>query len=170
MSSPKGAVAQTGWGGGGIWPIVLLFDGRVLIDPPNEGIAEALGVQTKPTSARYDLTVIGGGPAGLTAAMYGASEGLTTMLLEREALGGQAGTTSVIRNYLGFSHASGRELVRAVEQAMLMGAEIVFIRSGVDLGVHSGDLLVTLARKSCPERNRRDRYGRDLSPPRCAPA
>lgn len=128
-------------------PIVLLFDGRVLVDPPNEGIAEALGVQTKPSSTRYDLTVIGGGPAGLTAAMYGASEGLTTLLLEREAIGGQAGTTSMIRNYLGFSRGiSGRELAsRAVEQALLMGAEIVFIRSGVDLEVHSGDLLLTLA-------------------------
>jgi thioredoxin reductase (NADPH) len=63
-------------------------------------------VQTKPSSTRYDLTVIGGGPAGLTAAMYGASEGLTTLLLEREAVGGQAGTTSMIRNYLGFRVAS----------------------------------------------------------------
>ncbi len=128
-------------------PIVLLFDGRVLIDPPNERIAEALGVQTKPSGTRYDLTVIGGGPAGLTAAMYGASEGLTTLLLEREAVGGQAGTTSMIRNYLGFSRGiSGRELAsRAVEQALSMGAEIVFIRSGVDLEVHSGDLLLTLA-------------------------
>ena len=128
-------------------PIVLLFDGRVLVDPPNEGIAEALGVPTNPSGTRYDLTVIGGGPAGLTAAMYGASEGLTTLLLEREAIGGQAGTTSMIRNYLGFSRGiSGRELAsRAVEQALFMGAEIVLIRSGVDLEVHSGDLLVTLA-------------------------
>jgi thioredoxin reductase (NADPH) len=128
-------------------PILLLFDGRVLVDPPNEGIAEALGVQTKPASTRYDLTVIGGGPAGLTAAMYAASEGLATLLLEREAVGGQAGTTSLIRNYLGFPRGiSGRELTsRAVEQALLMGAEIAFIRSTVDLDVHSEDLLLTLA-------------------------
>jgi thioredoxin reductase (NADPH) len=128
-------------------PIVLLFDGRVMVDPPNERIAEALGVQTKPASTRYDLTVIGGGPAGLTAAMYAASEGLATLLLEREAVGGQAGTTSLIRNYLGFPRGiSGRELTsRAVEQALLMGAEIAFIRSTVDLDVHSEDLLLTLA-------------------------
>ena len=128
-------------------PIVLLFDGRVLVDPPNESIAEALGVQTKPTSTRYDLTVIGGGPAGLTAAMYAASEGLATLLLEREALGGQAGTTSLIRNYLGFPRGiSGRELAsRAVEQALFMGAEIAFIQATADLDVHSGDLLLTLA-------------------------
>ena len=75
-------------------PVVLLFDGRVLIDPPNEQIAEVLGVQTRPESTLYDLTVVGGGPAGLTAAMYAASEGLKTLLLEPEAIGGQAGTTS----------------------------------------------------------------------------
>jgi thioredoxin reductase (NADPH) len=63
-------------------PIVLLFDGRVLVDPPNDGIAEALGVQTKPANTHYDLAVIGGGPAGLTAAMYAASEGLATLVLD----------------------------------------------------------------------------------------
>jgi thioredoxin reductase (NADPH) len=127
-------------------PIALLFDGRVLIDPPNEGIAEALGVQTRPTSTRYDLAVVGGGPAGLTAAMYAASEGLTTLLLEREAVGGQAGTTSVIRNYLGFPRGiSGRELAsRAVEQALAMGAEMVFVRSAVGLEARGEDLLLTL--------------------------
>ena len=91
--------------------------------------------------------MIGGGPAGLTAAMYAASEGLTTLLLEREAVGGQAGTTSLIRNYLGFPRGiSGRELAsRAVEQALSMGAEIVFIRSAVGLEAHGEDLLLTLA-------------------------
>jgi thioredoxin reductase (NADPH) len=127
-------------------PIALLFDGRVLVDPPNEAIAEALGVQTRPASNRYDLTVVGGGPAGLTAAMYAASEGLTTLLVEREAIGGQAGTTSLIRNYLGFPRGvSGRELAsRAVEQALAMGAEIVFIRSAVGLKARGEDLLLTL--------------------------
>ena len=127
-------------------PIALLFDGRVLVDPPNEGIAEALGVQTRPASSRYDLAVVGGGPAGLTAAMYAASEGLATLLVEREAIGGQAGTTSLIRNYLGFPRGiSGRELAsRAVEQALAMGAEIVFVRSAVGLKAHGEDLLLTL--------------------------
>jgi thioredoxin reductase (NADPH) len=111
--------------------IVLLFDGRVLIDPPNAQIAQVLGVQTRPESSLYDLTVVGAGPAGLTAAMYAASEGLKTLLLEPEAIGGQAGTTSLIRNYLGFPHGiSGRELAsRAMEQALVMGAEIVFVQS-----------------------------------------
>jgi thioredoxin reductase (NADPH) len=116
-------------------PVVLLFDGRVLIDPPNERIAEVLGVQTRPRSTLYDLTVVGAGPAGLTAGMYAASEGLSTLILEREAIGGQAGTTSLIRNYLGFPRGiSGRELAsRAMEQALVMGAEIVFVQSAVRL-------------------------------------
>jgi thioredoxin reductase (NADPH) len=128
-------------------PVVLLFDGRVLVDPQNELLAEALGVQTKPASSRYDLAVVGGGPAGLTAAMYAASEGLTTALLEREAVGGQAGTTSLIRNYLGFPRGiSGRELAsRAVEQALVMGAELVFVRSVVGLETRGEDRLLILA-------------------------
>jgi thioredoxin reductase (NADPH) len=87
----------------------------VLVDPPNEALAEALGVQTRPAGSSYDLAVVGGGPAGLTAAMYAASEGLTTLLLEREAVGGQAGTTSLIRNYLGFPVASAVASSRRVQ-------------------------------------------------------
>jgi thioredoxin reductase (NADPH) len=94
--------------------------------------------------------VVGGGPAGLTAAMYAASEGLTTLLLEREAVGGHAGTTSMISNYLGFPRGiSGRELTsRAVEQALAMGAEMVFIRSAVGLKAHCEDLLLNLRDRS----------------------
>ena len=128
-------------------PIVLLIGGQVLVDPPNERLAEALGVQTKPARSRYDVAVVGGGPAGLTAAMYAASEGLATLLLEREAVGGQAGTTSLIRNYLGFPRGiSGRELTaRAVEQALVMGTEMVFTRSAVGLEARDEDRLLTLA-------------------------
>jgi thioredoxin reductase (NADPH) len=128
-------------------PIVLLFSGQVLIDPPNEQLAEALGVQTKPARNRYDVAVVGGGPAGLTAAMYAGSEGLATLLLEREAVGGQAGTTSLIRNYLGFPRGiSGRELAsRAVEQALAMGVEMVFVRSAVGLETLGEDRLLALA-------------------------
>jgi hypothetical protein len=103
-------------------------------------------VQTRPASSLYDLTVVGGGPAGLTAAMYAASEGLSTLLLEREAIGGQAGTTSLIRNYLGFPHGiSGRELAsRAMEQAMVIGAELVFVRSAAGLRVSGTERQLTL--------------------------
>jgi thioredoxin reductase (NADPH) len=148
VASPKGRrlLQQVGVPPGD-HPVVLFFDGRVLMDPTNERIAEMLGAQTKPANSRYDLVVIGGGPAGLTAAMYGASEGLSTLLLEREAFGGQAGTTSMIRNYLGFPRGiSGRELAsRALEQAMVMGAEMVFIRSAARLEARDDDLLLTLA-------------------------
>jgi DNA-binding SARP family transcriptional activator len=79
------------------WPVLMLFDGRVLIDPTNSEVAEAIGVPTQPAPGRYDVIVVGAGPAGLSAATYGASEGLRTLLLEPEALGGQAGTSSLIR-------------------------------------------------------------------------
>jgi thioredoxin reductase (NADPH) len=109
-------------------PVVVTFDGRVLEDPTNAEIAGALGVRTRPPSASYDVIVIGAGPAGLAAAVYAASEGLRTLLLEREAIGGQAGTSSSIRNYLGFPRGiSGTELaVRAFEQAGIFGSDIVY--------------------------------------------
>jgi len=83
-------------------PVVTFYTGVVLADPANAQVAEALGVSIRPAETTYDLVVVGAGPAGLAAAVYGASEGLRTALLEREAFGGQAGTSSLIRNYLGF--------------------------------------------------------------------
>ncbi len=109
-------------------PVIILFDGRVLENPPNTEIAEALGLRTAPGEGRYDVAVIGAGPAGLAAAVYGASEGLATVVLEPEAIGGQAGTSSLIRNYLGFPRGvSGGDLaVRAFTQAWNFGAEYVY--------------------------------------------
>jgi thioredoxin reductase (NADPH) len=100
----------------------------VLVDPSVAEIVRAAGGDTRPRPGVYDVTIVGAGPAGLTAATYGASEGLRTLLLEREAVGGQAGTSSLIRNYLGFPRGvSGRELAaRASEQAWLFGANFVF--------------------------------------------
>ncbi len=127
-------------------PALLLFDGRVLADPSTEEVAEALGVCTRPDSGRYDLTIVGAGPAGLAAAVYAASEGLRTLVLEREAAGGQAGTTSMIRNYLGFPRGvSGADLAgRAREQALLFGAEFVYTQSARGLRADGSDLLLTL--------------------------
>ena len=85
-------------------PVVMLFDRRVLVDPSNAELAQALGIKTRPEASTYDVTVIEAGPAGL-AAMCRASEGLATAVLEHEALGGQAATSSMIRNYLGFPEA-----------------------------------------------------------------
>jgi thioredoxin reductase (NADPH) len=127
-------------------PVLVLFDGRVLVDPTNAEGAAAIGVATRPEADRYDLVVVGAGPAGLSAATYGASEGLRTLMVEPEALGGQAGSSSLIRNYLGFPYGvSGRKLgQRASAQAILFGAELVYARA-VGLRPAGGDRVVALA-------------------------
>jgi thioredoxin reductase (NADPH) len=117
-------------------------DGAVMVRPTTRGLAERLGLQTKPNLAEYDTVIIGGGPAGLAAAVYGASEGLRTLVVEREAPGGQAGTSSRIENYLGFpSGVSGDELAsRALRQARRLGAEILVTRSIEGLDPHTRDV------------------------------
>ena len=122
-------------------PVLLLFDGRVLANPSNTELAEALGVKTRPGAALYDVAVIGAGPAGLAAAVYGASEGLSTVVLEPEAIGGQAGTSSRIRNYLGFpTGVSGGDLaLRAFTQAWNFGAEYVYGNPATGLRVQGPD-------------------------------
>jgi thioredoxin reductase (NADPH) len=108
-------------------PIILFPDGSVLRDPTNLQIAEKVGLQVRAALPFYDLAIVGGGPSGLAAAVYGASEGLKTVLIEREAPGGQAGTTSRIENYLGFpAGLSGGDLARrGLAQARRLGAEIL---------------------------------------------
>ncbi|MFL9961117.1 FAD-dependent oxidoreductase [Paraburkholderia sediminicola] len=125
-------------------PAVRLFDGTLLNRPATRELAELLGLQTQPRLAEYDTMIIGGGPAGLAAAVYGASEGLRTIVLEREAPGGQAGTSSRIENYLGFPNGvSGDELAsRALQQARRLGAEILVTRSVTRIAV--GDRQVHL--------------------------
>lgn len=112
-------------------PVLLLADGTRLSRPAMRELAQHLGLQTQPRLAEYDTVVIGGGPSGLAAAVYGASEGLRTLVIEREAPGGQAGTSSRIENYLGFpSGVSGDELAsRALKQGMRLGAEILVTRA-----------------------------------------
>ncbi|MFJ2788655.1 MULTISPECIES: FAD-dependent oxidoreductase [unclassified Streptomyces] len=117
-------------------PLVLAPDGAVLIEPEAPELAAHVGLATTPAAAFYDLVVVGGGPAGLGAAVYGASEGLRTVLVERSATGGQAGQSSRIENYLGFPDGvSGAQLTdRARRQANRFGAEILTARevNGLD--------------------------------------
>jgi thioredoxin reductase (NADPH) len=112
-------------------PVVRIVDGRTVVKPELRRLAELLGVSTEAAAAEYDTVVVGAGPAGLAAAVYGASEGLSTILVEREAPGGQAGSSSRIENYLGFaSGVSGDELAgRALKQARRLGAEILVTRT-----------------------------------------
>lgn len=122
------------------WPVLRLVDGRVVSNPKLRDVASLLGLQTKARLAEYDTVIIGGGPAGLAAAVYGASEGLSTLVVEREAPGGQAGTSSRIENYLGFPNGvSGDELAnRALQQAKRLGAEILVTRKveAMNLAAH----------------------------------
>lgn len=116
-------------------PLVAFRSGTVLVDPSDERIAEALGFSTVPETSDWDLAIVGGGPAGLAAAVYGASEGLATVVIEPAFPGGQAGTSSRIRNYLGFpTGLSGRDLAnRALEQAWFFGARFVLARHATKL-------------------------------------
>jgi thioredoxin reductase (NADPH) len=108
-------------------PVVLFGDGPPIFNPSTAQIADRVGLKTHATSEAYDVVIIGGGPAGLAAAVYGASEGLGTLLIESEAPGGQAGQSSLIENYLGFPKGlSGNDLARrASAQAERLGAEIL---------------------------------------------
>jgi thioredoxin reductase (NADPH) len=115
----------------GEYPALLLDEGRTAARPSDREVARLLGLQTSPTDPECDVMIVGGGPAGLAAAVYGASEGLRTVVVEREAPGGQAATSSRIENYLGFPNGvSGDELAtRALQQARRLGAEILVTRS-----------------------------------------
>jgi thioredoxin reductase (NADPH) len=128
-------------------PVALLEDGTVLERPTILELAERLGVSGTPTQDHYDLVVVGGGPAGLAAAVYGASEGLKTVMVEREAPGGQAGQSSRIENYLGFpAGLSGSDLARrATDQARRLGAELLTVQEAIGLRAEGAARLVELS-------------------------
>jgi thioredoxin reductase (NADPH) len=134
-------------------PVVIMFDRLALVNPDNAEIADAFemispfGMNTRPDVRDFDLVIIGAGPAGLAAAVYGASEGLSTVVVERETFGGQAGTSSLIRNYLGFSQGiSGSELAwQAYQQAWLFGASFRLARHSTALHHRPEQLVVSLS-------------------------
>ena len=152
--SPDAPDAAEQWGGPlpdeGDCLAVRLVGGKTVVRPQLRRLAELLGLGTEAAAAEYDTVVVGAGPSGLAAAVYGASEGLRTIVVEREAPGGQAGTSSRIENYLGFpSGVSGDELAsRALQQARRLGAEILVTReiTRIDPATHEvrldgGDVL-----------------------------
>jgi thioredoxin reductase (NADPH) len=128
-------------------PIVLFPDGTKLLESLPGDVAQKVGLRTRPQTDFYDLAIIGGGPAGLAAAVYGASEGLKTVMVEREAPGGQAGMSSRIENYLGFpSGLSGGDLARrAVVQAQRFGVEILAPQEAVGVRTEGPYRIIKLA-------------------------
>ena len=127
-------------------PVVFFPDGRVLVNPENRDLADACGLQTRASEESYDLIIVGAGPAGLGAGVYGASEGLRTLLIDMEATGGQAGTSSRIENYLGFpSGISGADLAnRATTQAKRLGAEVLTAQKVAGIRVEDPYRIVVL--------------------------
>lgn len=134
----------------GPFPVLVRFDGQVLTNPSNEEAAVALGARHSFEEGVFDLAIVGAGPAGLSAAVYGASEGLRTIVVERETIGGQAGTSSLIRNYLGFPFGiSGAELTnRALDQAWSFGAETSVLREATDLRMEGRDRVLVFSNGS----------------------
>jgi thioredoxin reductase (NADPH) len=127
-------------------PVVIRYDGQVSVDPSLPDLARAIGVNVKNDMDKCDVAIVGAGPAGLTAAVYAASEGLETVLLELAVSGGQAGSSPLIRNYPGFPHGieGGLLMERTCEQAWLMGAHIVFAQQAVALERDGGEQVVRL--------------------------
>lgn len=128
-------------------PLVITGEGTKLVKPSVTDLAQQVGLQTEAAKLFYDLVIVGGGPAGLAAAVYGASEGLRTVMIEREAPGGQAGTSSRIENYLGFPVGlSGDDLARrAVTQAKRFGVEILTPQAATNLRIEDNYRIITLS-------------------------
>jgi thioredoxin reductase (NADPH) len=127
-------------------PVVFFPDGEIMIAPDTHVLARKVGLRTEASESYYDFIIVGAGPAGLGAAVYGASEGLKTLLIDKHATGGQAGTSSRIENYLGFPNGiSGSDLARrATAQAMRLGAEILTAQEVVGIGVEDSYRILTL--------------------------
>jgi thioredoxin reductase (NADPH) len=148
-SSPEGdEVLRQSAREGSTKPVVVLLDGRVLVDPSNAELARSYGATTELDESReFDIAVVGAGPAGLAAAVSASSEGLRALVVERESIGGQAGSSSRIRNYLGFARGvSGAELAqRAYQQAWVFGTTFLLMRDVTGLRSHGAEHVLTIS-------------------------
>ncbi len=147
-ADPKARAAVEAQSNGALkLPVVFFPDGGVLVEPDLQALAQKAGIQTKATLPLYDVVIVGAGPAGLAASVYGASNGVKCLLIEKQVPGGQAGNSPKIENYLGFpAGLSGMDLARrAVTQAKRFGAEIVSTQSAVKISVRDNYRIVTLS-------------------------
>ena len=144
-SDGRALVAEAG--GGSKLPLIVFPNGTVLADPSDSELMKAAGSPVHPERMDFDLVIVGAGPAGLSAAVYGASEGFSTLVVDEGGLGGQATSSSLIRNYLGFPGGlSGRRLAQqAYEQAWVFGANFSFMQRVIALGRENSDLFITLS-------------------------
>ena len=128
-------------------PLVVFPNGEVLMDPSDADIARAAGASVDPEHSDFDLVIVGAGPAGLSAAVYGASEGFSTLVVDSGGIGGQATSSSLIRNYLGFPRgvSGGRLAEQAYEQGWVFGAKFAFMQGATDLRREGNRLLVNLS-------------------------
>lgn len=148
LHAPEGTALLARWDcPDGPFPVLKLLDDRILTAPSNEEITDAMGIIFSPAADTVDVVIVGAGPAGLSAAVYGASEGLNTAVIERHVVGGQAGSSSLIRNYLGFPHGiSGGEMAkRAYGQAWLFGANFYLLHNVVDIRIDGDRRVVVLS-------------------------
>jgi thioredoxin reductase (NADPH) len=146
-SDGRALLAKAKAGPGAKLPLIIFPDGTVLTDPSNAEIARATGSPVNPERMDFDLVIVGAGPAGLSAAVYGASEGFSTLVIDEGGIGGQATSSSLIRNYLGFPRGvSGRRLAQqAYEQAWVFGANFAFMQKVTGLRREHDGLVVTLS-------------------------
>ena len=145
--SPEGRALLAGSGGGSKLPLVILPNGNVLPDPTNAELANAAGASVDPEHSDFDLVIVGSGPAGLSAAVYGVSEGFSTLVIDEGGIGGQATSSSLIRNYLGFPGgiSGGRLAEQAYEQAWVLGAKFAFMQQALELRREDDRITVSLS-------------------------